>query len=93
MDATPDSSQQSDPAETTPGPDTVTISSVYLTQLENTRREYGVTINTLAIVTEKLLEATGGGDTLYIDPATRLKAPDLRAGVSAEGQIWIKVTR
>lgn len=75
-------------------PDTVSISGERLAHLENVNREYGVTVNTLAIVVEKLLAATGGGDTLYVDPGARLNAPDLNAGVDpVTGQIWIKVTR
>jgi hypothetical protein len=83
------------PTAATPPPDTVSISGERLAHLENVNREYSVTVNTLAIVAEMLLEARGdAGGVLYIDADLRQGAPDLRAGVdAASGRIWIKVSR
>lgn len=93
MDTIETAARTDEAAETPLEPDAVMVKSAYLTSLENTRREYQVTVNTLAIVVEKLLEATGGGDTLYVEPETRNDAPDLRAGVNEQGQIWMRVSR
>lgn len=82
------------PAKPPRSADTVTIPADRYHELVRGHKEYGVTITTLALVSERLLAAEGDGDdTLWIEPADRLNAPDLRAGATPDGRIWIKVSR
>lgn len=97
MNASPSPAAAHSPTERPPSGQ-VRVDGERLYELENTEREYRVTVTTLAIVVEQLLELraqlTGEqGDTHHVEPETRENPPDLRAGVNSDGQLWMKVSR